>query len=87
MRSIRPYSIGRVEDYAEAVSTERGRCFRFIRDDYGRATQCPEPIITTGWLQIEREWNEVDSCRHHSAQLRKRGQFGSSASQPTCRLK
>jgi hypothetical protein len=62
-----------MEDYAEAVSTERGRCFRLIRDDYGRATQCPEQIIATGWRQIGDEWHLVDSCGHHSAQLRKRG--------------
>jgi hypothetical protein len=62
-----------MEDYAEAVSTERGRCFRFIRDDYGRATQCPQPIIATGWLEIGGEWHFVDSCGRHAAQIRERG--------------
>jgi hypothetical protein len=62
-----------MEDYAEAVSTERGRCFRFIRDERGRATQCPERITASGWLEVGGKWYLVDSCGHHSAQLRKRG--------------
>lgn len=35
-------------DYAQAVSVERGRCFRYADDGEGKPTKCPEPVIATG---------------------------------------
>jgi hypothetical protein len=59
-------------DYAQAVSTERGRCFRWVYDDTGKPTNCPGAVIASGWLRIDR-WYEVDACAEHSGQLRFRG--------------
>lgn len=66
-------------DYAGAVTTERGRCFRMIHDDYGRPTHCPKPPLATGWTQIGSNWYPVDACGEHSAQLLKRGPYRPSA--------
>ncbi len=57
-------------DYAGAVSTERGRCFRFIYDEHGKPENCPQPLTATGWIKVDR-WYEVDACAEHSTQLRK----------------
>jgi hypothetical protein len=62
-------------DYAGAVAVYRGECFRFIYDEHGKPTKCPEPPIATGWLQVGPKWHEVDSCSEHSAQLRRRGPY------------
>jgi hypothetical protein len=62
-------------DYAGAVAVDRGRCFRFIYDEHGKPTKCPEPPIATGWLQVGPKWHQVDSCDEHSAQLRRRGPY------------
>jgi hypothetical protein len=57
-------------DYAGAVSTQRGRCFRFVYDKQGKPANCPQPIEVVGWTKLDR-WYEVDACVEHSAQLRK----------------
>ncbi len=62
-------------DYAGAVAVDRGGCFRFIYDEHGKPTKCPEPPISTGWIQVGPRWHEVDSCSEHSAQLRRRGPY------------
>ena len=56
------------EDYAKAVSGERGRCFRYVYDDNGKPGHCWRPITTTGWLYAayERTWTYVDSCERHA---------------------
>jgi hypothetical protein len=57
-------------DYAGAVSTDRGRYFRFITDPDGKPESCPETVTVTGWLKVDR-WYEVDACAEHAGQLRK----------------
>jgi hypothetical protein len=58
-------------DYAGACSAQRdGRCFRFIYDEHGKPTRCPDPLAVTGWVKIDR-WHEVDACAEHAAQLMK----------------
>ncbi len=62
------------EDYAGAVSADRGRCFRFCYDEHGKPARCPEPITVTGWLYLSyhRTWFPVDRCERHVDQLEKR---------------
>jgi hypothetical protein len=60
-------------DYAGAVSTERGRCFRFVCDQHGKPENCPAPIVAVGMLKVDR-WYEVDACAEHAVQLRSRPQ-------------
>jgi len=62
-------------DYAGAVSTQRGRCFRFITDPDGKPDNCPEPPIATGWTQIGSKWWQVDACHEHATQLMKPGPY------------
>ena len=51
-----------MQDYAGAVSGERGRCFRFVTDPDGKPVNCPERVIASGWLKIGDRWHEVDAC-------------------------
>jgi hypothetical protein len=62
------------EDYAGAVSAERGRSFRFVYDEHGKPEQCQEAITETGWFYISynHRWHLVDSCERHVSQLEKR---------------
>lgn len=62
------------QDYAGAVSAERGRCFRFVYDEHGKPERCPEPMTRTGWLYLVHPWKwyPVDSCERHVGQLEKR---------------
>jgi hypothetical protein len=62
------------QDYAEAVSAERGRCFRFVYDEHGKPDRCPAPVTRVGWLYLayERKWHPVDSCKRHVSQLEQR---------------
>ena len=53
-------------DYAGAVSTQRGRCFRFVYDEQGKPAHCAEPITTIGWTKIGPKWHQVDSCAEHA---------------------
>lgn len=62
-------------DYAGAVSTQRGRCFRFITNRDGKPENCPAPLVATGWLQVGPKWYQVDSCAQHSAELQRRGPY------------
>jgi hypothetical protein len=48
-------------DYAGAVSTDRGRCFRHIYDPYDEPDRCNGPVIPTGWLEVGGAWYFVDS--------------------------
>ena len=57
-------------DYAGACSTDRGRCFGFIYDEHGKPENCPAPIVTVGWLKVDR-WYQVDACTEHAGQLKK----------------
>jgi hypothetical protein len=68
------------EDYARAVSADRGRCFRWIHDFQGQPTRCPAPITRNGWfyLSYERKWYLVDSCEGHVSQLEARPHPGHS---------
>jgi hypothetical protein len=51
-------------DYASAVAVDRGKCFRFIYDEHGKPTKCPEPPIATGWLQVGPfSWRPKDFTR------------------------
>jgi hypothetical protein len=59
-----------MEDYAGAVSADRGRCFRSVDDSHGRSQPCPRPVIASGRLQVGPSWVEVGACYHHSSQLR-----------------
>jgi hypothetical protein len=72
-------------DYAGAVSVDRGRCYRFVYDEHGKPTGCPETPIATGWLQVGAKWHEVDSCGEHSAQLRHRGPYRAATDVTTAR--
>jgi hypothetical protein len=56
-------------DYAQAVSVERGRCFKWVYDVQGKPKRCPEPLTVTGWVKIDRR-HEVDACAEHSIQRR-----------------
>jgi hypothetical protein len=56
-------------DYAQAVSVDRGRCFRYVDDGQGKPDRCLEAVVTSGWLKVDR-WCEVDACSQHAAQLR-----------------
>jgi hypothetical protein len=38
------------EDYAGAVSADRGRCFRYVHDVHGKPERCSAAIIGAGWL-------------------------------------
>ena len=58
-------------DYAGAVSTQRGRCHRYIYDDQGKPADCPKPPLATGWTQIGPKWHPVDTCTEHATQLLK----------------
>jgi hypothetical protein len=60
-------------DCAGAISTERGRCFRFVYDEQGKPENCPAPIAATGRLKVGPRWHEVDACAEHAAQLRQHG--------------
>jgi len=62
-------------DYAGAVSTQRGRCHRYIYDDQGKPANCPKPPVATGWTQIGPKWHQVDACTEHANQLRKLGPY------------
>ena len=68
-----------VDDFARAVSVERGRCARWVYDSFGRATNCPEPVIASGWLQVGQRWHHVDACSAHSGELRRRGPLATPA--------
>jgi hypothetical protein len=57
-------------DYAGAVITERGRCFRFVCNEHGKPDLCREPLAATGWLKIGPRWCQVDAWAEHSIQLR-----------------
>jgi len=59
------------QDYAGAVSTDRGRCFRFVYDEHGKPARCSEAITRVGWLYLAhpRKWYPVDSCERHFDQL------------------
>ena len=68
-----------VDDFARAVSVERGRCARWVYDSFGRAANCPEPVIASGWLQVGQRWHHVDACAAHSGELRRRGPLATPA--------
>ena len=59
-------------DYAGACSTERGRCFRFVYDEFGKPARRIQPLAVVGWTQIGPRWHQVDACAEHAAQLRLR---------------
>jgi hypothetical protein len=62
-----------VEDYAGAWHAERGRCHRFVYDEHGKPTSCPDPPVAVGWRQDYRgRWFAVDACEQHRSQLEKR---------------
>ena len=63
-------------DFAQAVSVHRGRCFRWVYDDHGRPTTCPQAVIASGWLKVGERWHEIDACGEHSGELRFRGRLG-----------
>jgi hypothetical protein len=61
---------GSVTLYANAFSADRGRCFRWVRDDIGRPTRCPTKVSTRGWWQDgSGRWWLVDSCEEHADPL------------------
>jgi hypothetical protein len=60
-------------DYVGAVSTQRGRCFRFVYDEHDKPDNCPQPITDVGWIKIGARLHQVDSCAEHAAQLRQGG--------------
>jgi hypothetical protein len=66
------------QDYAGAVSAERGRCFRFVYDENGKPERCSAPITGTGWLYLtySRKWHTVDACERHKSQLQDRPRPG-----------
>jgi hypothetical protein len=45
-------------------------CFRFVDDGEGKPDRCPEPVISSGWLQVGPSCHLADACGQHSAQLR-----------------
>lgn len=67
-------------DYGGSVSTDRGRCFRWIYDDQGKPDNCPQSVVASGLLQVGDRWYGVDSCGEHSGQLRKRGRVAAPVS-------
>ena len=46
-------------DYAGAWSAERDGCHRFVYDDNGKPTECPEPPVRVGWRYAAntRSWH------------------------------
>jgi hypothetical protein len=64
------------QDYTGAVSTERGRCFRLVYDEFGKPSHCSQPVTRNGWLYLAypRKWYPVDSCQRHVNQLAARPQ-------------
>jgi hypothetical protein len=40
-----------VQAYVGAWSDDRGRCHCFVYDSSGKPANCPEPTVTSGWLQ------------------------------------
>jgi hypothetical protein len=50
-------------DYAGAWTDEGGRCHAFVYGADGKLDNCPEPTVTSGWLQdYWRRWYVVDAC-------------------------
>jgi len=61
------------QDYAGAWHAERGICHRFVYDEHGKPSVCPERIVATGWLvDYKGHWKAVDACARHAPQLEKR---------------
>ncbi len=42
-----------------------------IRDEHGKPTECPEPLVASGWVLAEftGRWHYVDACQRHASQL------------------
>ena len=60
-------------DYAGAWQAKRGICHRFIYDEFGKPTECPQPVIASGWTSDGRgHWYAVDACERHASQLERR---------------
>lgn len=60
--------------YAEAFTSERGRCFRLVEDDgrRGQPTHCENPVVWRGTFKAnDGKSYGVDSCDGHAHDLHK----------------
>jgi hypothetical protein len=60
--------------YAEALSVQPGKCFRFIHNGAGHAQHCPEPVTRHGTFVDGKgkRW-EVDACNDHVEEAKSAG--------------
>ena len=57
--------------YANAFSSEAGRCFRFVYEpSTSRPMHCPGAVVRRGWWQDNGGyWWAVDACSEHASHL------------------
>ncbi len=64
------------EHYADAFTTTRGRCFRFVAEDprrQGQPSPCLAPVTVRGTFRApDGRHYRVDSCAGHAGPLQDR---------------
>ena len=66
---------GLMDDFTSPFSPERGRCFRFVDIRNGHTVACDADVLASGWVELDGQWYQVDSCNRHSGELRSRGKL------------
>ena len=63
--------MAQVAHYANAFSTDPGRCFRYVDKPgcQGQPMRCPEPVSWRGRFRGGKQSWRVDSCEEHAGDL------------------
>jgi len=67
------YSLS-LDDFAQRASPDRGGCFKWLSGHDAKLAYCKQPVIASGWLEIDDQWYLLKACGRHSGELRFRGQ-------------